>query len=112
MTTPIHDGLAQEHDNANIPLAETPIYAQMKAEEFDRTLASVKSTFEQTAEAMRILGEGARAAFASPADLEDFTARAIAEHRTVLTANQVASIRPIDRFTLTRKPALQKGRKP
>lgn len=87
-----------------IPLADTPIYAELKAEEFDRTLASVKSTFTQSAKALQTMGEVAQTSFASVADLEHFAARAIAEHRTTLTANQIANTRPIDRHTFT-KPA-------
>lgn len=111
MTTPIHDGLAEDREHANIPLDDTPIYAQMKAEEFDRALSGVNSTVAQTADALRMMGEVARASFGRVADLEHFAARAIAEHRTVLTANQLSGPRPIDRFTLTRKP-IHNGRKP
>lgn len=58
-----------------IPLNETPIYAEMKFEEFDRALETVKRTFTQVADAINELGRGARIAFAAFDELHQSTPR-------------------------------------
>lgn len=95
-----------------IPLHDTPIYAQLKAEEIDQTLARINSTFAVAADAMQRLGQGARDAFVSFDEVGSITARALTEHRATMQAqiNAMHAV-PAHCVPITRKPLLKKGRK-